>query len=239
AAVADAIRRHHERAPFDALVTTGDNVYPDGHPSRFGAAWREPYGWVHERGVEVVATLGNHDLETAGGRPVMELLGMPGRWYSRVLGPVEFFVVDSSDPGNTEQLRFLTEAVARSSARWRVAVLHHPPHTCGRKAGQQVGLRRWWGFVLSLAGVDLVLAGHDHNYQRFTGASGTAFVVTGGGGASLYPIEGCRPGTPEPAAAFAAHHFVVAEATDSTLRVEVVRVPGDGGGDAFSLTARR
>jgi hypothetical protein len=42
-------------------------------------------------------------------------------------------------------------------------------------------------------GVRLVLNGHDHNYQRFDTA-GITYVITGGGGASLYPLEACEAG---------------------------------------------
>lgn len=230
-AVAGAIRAERR---VDALVTTGDNVYPDGHPADFAGAWEEPYGWIGERGVTVVASLGNHDVRTDGGDPVMGLLGMPASIYTRQIGPVELFVLDSNRPGDEAQLVWLRDKARASTATWRVAVFHHPPHSCGRH-GSTEDIREGWIPALRAAGIDLVLSGHDHTYQRFQVSGGQTFVVTGGGGASLYELPGCPDGTPPPVASASAHHYLRVAATEARLDVEAVAVPGGRIIDSFSV----
>lgn len=52
-ALASSIRSWVSTRPFDALVTLGDNIYGAGDPSRFAAAWTQPFGWVEDAGVPV------------------------------------------------------------------------------------------------------------------------------------------------------------------------------------------
>ena len=93
----------HQQGSFDALVTTGDNVYSDGSPEHFQDAWIDPYGWVQDAGIPVIASLGNHDRETDGGAPVAGLLGMPADWYVRRVGPVDVIVLDVGQVGDPAQ----------------------------------------------------------------------------------------------------------------------------------------
>ncbi|HVL80222.1 MAG TPA: metallophosphoesterase [Actinomycetota bacterium] len=229
--IASALRAR--RSGLDALVTTGDNIYPDGHPRRFERAWHGPYGWVEEAGLEVVASLGNHDVQTDGGRPVMQLMGMPARWYERELGPVRFLVLDANRPHDPEQLRHLRAALAAPSAAWTVLVFHQPVHSCGRH-GSTPALRAAWEPVIREGGADLVLNGHDHNYQRFAPIDGVPYVVTGGGGAGLYPVGGCPEGTPAPEAAAVTHHYLWVTATPGSLELEAV----DASGSVFDSWTR-
>lgn len=197
--VSSAIRTWVDDRPFDALVTLGDNVYSDGSPSRFDEAWNEPYGWVEDARVPVVASLGNHDIETANGGPVMDLFDMPNRWYERRVGPVDVFVLDSNDLEEEGQMAWLSTALASSSAPWQVLVFHHPVYSCG-KHGSTPRVQRELLPIVAIQGVDLVVNGHDHNYQRFAPVNGTTYVVSGGGGATLYPVGDCPADTPDPVA---------------------------------------
>ena len=61
------------------MVTAGDNVYGEGSPDRFGEAWKRPFGWVRTAGVPVIASLGNHDIETDGG-DLWEVLVRAASW---------------------------------------------------------------------------------------------------------------------------------------------------------------
>jgi hypothetical protein len=77
-------------------------------------------------------------------------------------------------------------------------------------------------------GVQLVLSGHEHSYQRFLARRGVAYVVHGGGGAVPYPPARCPAGYPVRAAARLGFGFLSLTATDSTLTVP-----------AFDLRGRR
>ncbi len=226
-AIAAAIRRSAGSEPLAGLVTTGDNVYPSGRPEKFDQAWREPYGWVDGQDLPVVASLGNHDVKGGTEAEQMRLLDMPARWYSRTVGPVQFVVLDSNEVQDPEQLAFLRRALDEPLAdgvRHRVLVFHQPAHSCSKHGSSRKVLARWVP-LLADGEVDLVLNGHDHNYQRFTDG-GITYVVTGGGGANLYALGPCPEGTPRPQAAEAEHHYVELTVSSGGLRVRAVT--GDG-----------
>jgi 3',5'-cyclic AMP phosphodiesterase CpdA len=234
-AVARAIRGWARDHPVDALVTTGDNIYENGHPDRFEEAWHRPYGWLADQGIDVLASLGNHDVRTDRGRPVMRLLGMPGPWYSHRLGPVEIVVLDGNRPQDEDQVAFLRAVLGRSEAAWQVVVVHHPPYSCADEHGSSEEVQ---ALVPALAdgGVDVVLSGHDHLYQRFRPIEGVTFVVSGGGGAGLDNVAACPPDTPSPAAAFDdGHHFLYVRATEGALRIRAIPVPDAGFSDDVKL----
>jgi 3',5'-cyclic AMP phosphodiesterase CpdA len=233
--VAAAIRSWSEGHPLDAVVTTGDNIYEDGDPDRFEEAWLRPYGWVGRQGIEVLAALGNHDVRTAEGRPVMQLLGMPGPWYAVRLGPVELVVLDGNRPDDDDQREFLGDSLATTRTRWQIVVVHQPPYSCGDEHGSSEDVQELVP-ALHEGGADLVLSGHDHTYQRFPPIREITFVVSGGGGSRLDAVTECPPGTPAPVAAFADdHHFLYAVASDDELRVKAVRVPGSSVADRVVL----
>jgi 3',5'-cyclic AMP phosphodiesterase CpdA len=235
-ALSSAIRAWVRSRPFDALVTLGDNVYDDGSPSRFDAAWTDPFGWVSDAGVPVIASLGNHDVQTADGAPVMGLFDMPGRWYERTVGPASFFVLDANDNlTHGGQMEWLSDELASSSAAWQILVFHHPMFSCGQH-GSTPRVQRQLPPAIDGHGVDLVVNGHDHDYQRFPPVDGTTYIVSGGGAASLYPVGGCPSDTPEPVAwNDDVHQFLYVSATDNELVGTAVPVEGRPL-DTFRLT---
>ena len=226
ASVSSAIRTWVRDHPFDALVTLGDAVYSEGSPSEFDQAWNEPYGWVEDAGVPVVASLGNHDIRTANGDHVMDLFDMPNRWYERPVGPVDIFVLDSNDVTEEAQMDWLSTALASSSAPWQVLVFHHPVYSCG-KHGSTPSVQHELVPVTANRGVDLVVNGHDHDYQRFPPINGTTYVVSGGGGAKLYPVGDCPAATPDPVAwNDEVHEFLYVSATATELIGTAVSASG-------------
>jgi hypothetical protein len=75
-------------------------------------------------------------------------------------------------------------------------------------------------------GVDLVLAGHDHNYQRFKEHRGVRYVVHGGGGAPLYSLRACPASYPPRRAARSAHGFLYLVASTDAIRGYAVSPAG-------------
>jgi hypothetical protein len=193
AALGDAMRRFEARSPADVLVTVGDNDYTE-RPAAFRANWTRAFGWLRGAGVAVAGSLGNHDVRVERGRYQFGLLGMPGPTYRRKVGLVELFVLDSNVV-NAAQRRWLDRALRTSKARWKIAVFHHPAYTCGGYRGHPEILRSWVP-LLERHGVQLALAGHDHNYQRFVPRRGVTYVVHGAGVGSYYPVERCPAGYP-------------------------------------------
>lgn len=173
-ATADAVARAGSERPFDALVLLGDNVYPSGDPYRLNATVFDPFGPVLGQGSRLLPVLGNHDVEAQ-----VAALGMPGRWYAQSVGPVLFIGLDSTRASDPAQRAWLETTLAGASQPWKVVALHHPPYSAGWH-GSSRNVRDSFGSLFERYGVQLVLAGHDHDYQRSTPIRGVTYVVSGG-----------------------------------------------------------
>jgi 3',5'-cyclic AMP phosphodiesterase CpdA len=221
--------------PLAAVVTTGDDAYPSGTPAQAAFA-RRVLAPLLGPGTRLYAALGNHDEVTGGGRPVMAALGIPARWYTARVGPVELVVLDANRPDDKAQLAFLRGVLARPrAAAFRVVVFHQPAAACSFHKPDPGVVRSW---VPLFAGrVDLVLSGHNHTYERFAGAGGLPYVTTGGGGAALYPSSApmCA-GPARPVFFRTVHHAVRLTVTATTLRLDAV---GLDGRTFDSVTVRR
>ena len=71
-----AMARVADGEPFDALMLLGDNVYPDGEPSRLQGTVFDPFAAVVASGTELVAIHGNHDVTGGHGDDQLAALGM-------------------------------------------------------------------------------------------------------------------------------------------------------------------
>lgn len=218
-----AMKRFEQRYPAQLLVTLGDNDYTDD-PASFRRYWRASFGWLRSAGVSVAGTLGNHDVEVQGGRYEFSALGMPRAYYTRRVGKVQLFLLNSNSLGTT-QTRWLRRALAASTARWKIAVFHHPPYTCGGHGGSESVEERWVP-LFERYGVQLVLSGHDHNYQRFARRRGVVYVVHGGGGAPLYALRACPSDYPRRVFARSVRGFLSVVAARGRLRVSAITLSG-------------
>ena len=225
------MKRYETRHPANMLVTLGDNDYL-GSPALFRANWQKAFGWARRSGLRVSGVLGNHDYELGRGGYELKTLGMPGRYYTRRLGDVQLFFLDSNAI-TTRQTRWFEQQLAGSTATWKIALFHHPPYTCGGHAGDADVVRSWVPLFESY-GVQLVLSGHDHNYQRFAAQNGVTYVVDGGGAAGLYRPHGCPGSYPPRVRARYEHGFLYVSAADDRLDVSAVNMRGRVS-DHFSL----
>lgn len=205
------MRRFEARHPADLLVTLGDNDYTES-PSMFHTNWTEAFGWLSAAGVKPAGSLGNHDWLVNQGRYEYDELGMPRASYRKRRGDIDLFVLNSNRIGDRQTER-LSTWLEESTAAWKVAILHHPPYTCGGHTGDTRVQQRWVP-LFEQFGVDLVLAGHDHNYQRFRAQNGVRYIVDGGGGAPLYSLVDCPPTYPERRIARKAHGFLFLRVQD-------------------------
>jgi hypothetical protein len=182
------------------LLTTGDNNYPEGAAetidANIGQYFHEfiaPYKGAYGPGASenrFFPSLGNHDWMTPGAQPYFDYFTLPGneRYYDFVRGAVHFFAIDSdfNEPdgitAGSKQARWLKQRLSESTTRWQVVYMHHPPYSSGRHGSTpaaQWPYKEW--------GADLVLAGHDHTYERLL-VEGLPYVVIGLGGRSIYPF---------------------------------------------------
>jgi hypothetical protein len=230
--VVAAMKRFNGTRPLDAVVTTGDNAYCCGKTGQAAFARNVLDPLLGPR-TPVYASLGNHDAVTSGGAPVMAAFGMASRWYTAVVGPVQLVVLDANHTSDPRQLRFIRRTLgARRPVPFRVVVFHQPGWSCSAHPPDPGVVSRW----LPLFGtrVDLVLTGHNHTYERFSGPDGTPYVTTGGGGAALYPSArlACR-GPLLVEYLNTVHHAVRITATATGMLVEGV----DTGGNVFDAVS--
>lgn len=135
--------------------------------------------------------LGNHDWLTTGAKPYFDYFTLPGneRYYNFIRGPVHFFALDSDyhEPdgisSSSIQAAWLKNGLAVSTACWKLVYLHHAPFSSGPH-GSTVTLQ--WPY--SAWGADVVLAGHDHDYERIV-RNGFPYFVNGLGGYSRYAFK--------------------------------------------------
>lgn len=210
--------------PLAAVITTGDNAYPSGRPAEVVRA-RAYLNPLLRRGTRLVASLGNHDVATDGGRPAQRGLDMPARWYTTTVGPLEVVVLDSNRTGDGAQLAFLRRVLLTQRTPFRAVVFHHPPAACSHHAGDTNVRRRW--LPLLKGRIDLLLAGHNHTYERFLGDGGIPWITTGGGGAPLYPslLTRCSGGA-APVLVRTVHHALRLRVTPTRLTVEAIGTDG-------------
>ncbi len=189
-----------ERRP-GTVAAIGDTAYPTGSSSDFANCYRPTWGRFKAR---TRPALGNHEYLTAGAGAYFAYFGRkaapPGGYYSYKLGRWHIVVVNSNcdqiggcGPGS-KQLRWLRKDLTRHKALCTLAYWHHPRFSSGPH-GSDEEMQPIWA-VLTKAGADVVLNGHDHLYQRFAPidaagrinpAYGIREFVVGTGGGALYP----------------------------------------------------
>ena len=185
------------------IITLGDNNYDLGDSTtidqNIGQYFHEYiYQYKGRYGPRTSSnrffpSLGNHDYYTRNGEAYRDYFTLPGngRYYDLVRGDVHLFALDS-DPlepdgitATSRQAQWLRAALAASTSRWNVVYLHHAPYSSGQHGGTpelRWPFREW--------GASVVLAGHDHDYERLV-ADGLPYLVNGAGGRSLHkPTKG-------------------------------------------------
>lgn len=179
-ATADAMDGVEGSAPFDALVLLGDNVYPDGDPDQLQAKVFGPFEGVLDAPTQLVPALGNHDIQIADGAGQIEAFNLPGRWYARNFGEVQVIVLDSNRSRDPAQRAWLEQTLSASKATWKVVATHHPPYSAGYH-GSDRATRDAFAPLFERYGVQLVVSGHDHDYQRNRVINGVTYLVSGAG----------------------------------------------------------
>lgn len=241
-AVAEQLALSYREQPFGSVSLLGDICYYGPISERFDDVFVKPLGPLIDAGVQFELAVGNHDgnLFYAEGVPdveaTLELLGTPGRFYSVTRGPVDFFYLDSGAVGllgddGLAQVEWLDDELAASSSRWRIVCLHHPVYSSGTHGSTDI-LRELLEPTLVRHRVDLVLAGHDHHYERSVPINGITHVVSGGG-CKLTPVD------PQPHAAVAEStlEFVHVDVDGERLVGRAIGIDGDVI-DRFELRAR-
>lgn len=217
-----AVERFAAARNVSMLLTLGDNDY--SRAAAFQENWQASFGWLGAARIPISGALGNHDVEETDGSHEFDALNMPGRFYTRTVGPVAIFVLDSNDVSR-QQTNWLRRALRRSDARWKIVTMHHPAYTCGGHKSDEA-VQTHWVPMFEEYGVQLVLAGHDHNYQRFRARNGVNYVVHGGGGRKPYALRECGAEAPELLRGRVVVGFLTIVAREGGLIVKAINLRG-------------
>jgi hypothetical protein len=229
---ANALVKSWQQDPFQTVLLLGDNIYPHGDVKQFGYdSFTKPYGPLLKQRVKFLVSLGNHDVLFGYRKAQLIFFNMPASYYSVKKGVVDFFVIDTNDFNRIQQ-RWLAMALGNSKAPWRVVFGHHPVFSSGKHGGS-ADLEKTLSPILKAHHVDLYLAGHEHEYERFSPIDGVTYIVSGGGGAVLRPFAD-KP-DPRSLVRHVSHHFVRLQATASALSATVLD-PSLSVLDQFSLS---
>jgi hypothetical protein len=163
--------------PGAVVLTLGDHTYPRGTAAEFAHCYGPTWGRFRDR---TWPAPGNHEYYTQGAAPYFAYFGArAGRgYYSLRLGRWRIYSLDSNLAGAAQarQLAWLKEELAQdqtapaAAARdgtppCTLAFWHHPLYSSGGH-GSVATMREAWA-LLREAGAELVLSGHDHDYERF------------------------------------------------------------------------
>lgn len=183
AATAESMEVQAQRrgAPYDALILLGDMIYPNGDSDLTRDSITQPFAQTLENGV-LIPALGNHDIRSDEQDAVMSALGRDSAWFVQRVGPVRVISLDSNRVNDPAQMAWLRKVLAEKQppGTWTIPAMHHPAYSSGLH-GSTKGIQEYWVPLFEKAGVRLVLAGHDHDYERTTPQRNITYVVSGGG----------------------------------------------------------
>jgi hypothetical protein len=212
--VRDAFESMNNGHLVNAWLQLGDNAYNEGTDAQYQAGMFDVYG-PRLKKTTVWPALGNHDaysLDWNGVFPYLNIFSLPTEgesggvashtelYYSFDVGMAHFVCLDSMSSSRTKtgvMANWLRADLAANTNRWLIAFFHHPPYTKGSHNSdtehELIEMRENFVPILESGGVDLVLSGHSHSYERsyfldgHTGHSATlneAMIRDSGSGAA-------------------------------------------------------
>ncbi|HEU5181614.1 MAG TPA: metallophosphoesterase [Candidatus Polarisedimenticolia bacterium] len=188
ASVRDAYAAFSAGSRTNLILMLGDNAYPSGTDAQYQAAVFNMYP-TFLRNTVLWPTLGNHDGESADSAsqtgPYYDLFTLPRSaeagglasgteaYYSFDYGNIHFICLESFETDRSPtsaMMTWLQQDALATSRLWIIAFWHHPPYTKGSHDSdfepELIEMRQNAVPILESAGVDLVLTGHSHSYER-------------------------------------------------------------------------
>lgn len=191
-AVTAGFKKFNGDHPIDLWLMLGDNAYTSGKDSEYQAGVFAAYP-EYLRTIPLWPTLGNHDGGSADSPTqsgvYYDLFTLPTQaqaggsmsgteaYYSFNYANLHFICLDSHDTDrttNSPMLRWLKADLAANTQQWTIAYFHHPPYSkashdtdsTNRDDIASTEMRQVFAPAFDAGGVDLVLCGHSHGYER-------------------------------------------------------------------------
>jgi hypothetical protein len=169
----------------DPIALLGDIAYPDGSASDFANCFDPPWGRHKAR---IHPAPGNHEYQTAGASGYFGYFGAAAGdptkgYYSYDVGTWHIVSLNSncadvSCGAGSAQEQWLRQDLAAHPAACTLAYWHHPRFSSGHN-GNATNMTALWQALMD-ANAELVLAGHDHGYQRLFPLSASGAMVANG-----------------------------------------------------------
>lgn len=195
---------------IDFVALLGDNFYNRGVSSVNDLQWQYKFEGVYRGSyldaLPFYAVLGNHDYE-GDARAQIDYTNVEGasrRWrmseaqYAKDFGSLDrgrpllrmvFLDTNGGASALSKQAEFLLREMNRGPQPiWRIAVGHHPVRSMGAHGNTSALVSKLLP-TLKQAQVDLYISGHDHNLQLLAKRDEPAYLISGGGGKSVYPLN--------------------------------------------------
>ena len=215
------------REDIDFLIHSGDIVFTGGVRDQWHTFFEIESPVI--RRVPLFAAVGNHDVSPRKHFRryfLMPQVNEDNRYYSQDWGNVRVLIMDSSVEGRqgSDQYLFIEQKMREAAERNMIILLalHHPPYSAGAH-GSDLEMREIIGDLGPRYGLEVVLAGHDHNYERTKRIDGVTYIVAASGGA---PIRRMTPSwfservRTEP-------HYVIFDVERNSLVGRVVNLNGE------------
>ncbi len=185
----------------DFAVNTGDMVSSGEEEDDWQRFFEIEYELI--RNVPIFAAIGNHEEHDGAADLYLKYFALPqqssGReeFYAFTYGNTRFIVMDTHvktilGGPDFEQGAWLDEELGADdpAIEHKFIVLHHGPYSSKPGRSGNLGVNVFWMDKFLDAGVDMVLSGHDHYYERGEDQRGMRYAIVGGGGAPLYDTDG-------------------------------------------------
>ena len=195
----------------DFIITTGDNNYTLGSRKTIKKNIGKYYGdFIYnpdapadlqchgkaeqEKKNRFFPSPGNHDNYSKGMKPYLDYFTLPGdeKNYDFTWGPVEFFSIDTRKDADIKccydpETKWLQSELSKSTVPFKLVYFHHPPYSTGEH-GSAVSMQWPYGKW----GVDAVLTGHEHFYERVTDKTSEKPIYTTCGSSGNTHLYGCN-----------------------------------------------
>lgn len=228
----------------DLAIHTGDIIYPFGalgNPiGEYNDKFFKPYEGFLSR-MPIYPVIGNHDLIALLGGPYKDSFYLPDNgnslakelYFSFEWGDAKFIALETTGLFLVplgDHMRWLQQEIQTNTRKWLIVYMHVPLFSCGNH-GDNAILQQVVGPLFENGKVDLVITGHDHNYERTKPIKkfnqdpaypGLVHILTGGGGAGTY---GINPNS-RTQVAVRTHHYMRFHAHGDDLDGEAVDLNG-------------
>lgn len=177
--VGDTMLRSWAQFPFEFVLLLGDNMYGGEAPTDFVKKFSDAYKPLLDAKVKFYATLGNHDLSLQANYVNFNMNGK--EYYRFKKGNVAFYSLNSNYM-DAKQIKWLESELSTDTSEWKICFFHHPPYSSAKAHGSDKQLREVVEPIFVKYGVNVVLTGHDHVYERIKPQKGIYYFVSGAGG---------------------------------------------------------